>query len=94
MTGLGDWLLMMEETCLRAGKLREYLEKDKQRVLRRMETMEEDRILTNIQPMWEEKLPCGWIADDDPISEGMTAVGGFPVTTHHSQYPLVGEGGN
>ena len=30
VTGLGDWLLMMEEICLRAGKLRESLEKDKQ----------------------------------------------------------------
>jgi hypothetical protein len=56
-----------------------------------MDTMEDDRILTNIQPMWEKSFQ---MTDDDPISEGMTAVGGFPVTTHHSQYPLVGEGGN
>jgi predicted nucleotidyltransferase len=56
---LGDWLRRTEKVCHRAGELRKYLDVYKQRMLRRMETFEEDQILTDIQPMWEEKLPCG-----------------------------------
>ena len=93
ITNVGDWLGRMEEICLRAGKLRSYLEMDKLRMLRRMETLEEDRILTNIQSMWEEKLPCVWkVQDEDPILDGGKPSGaGYPVTTPHSRNP--GEGG-
>ena len=56
----------------------------KLRMLRRMETLEEDQILTNIQAMWEEKLPCGWKADEDPIPDSGRALGaGYPVIKPH-----------
>ena len=67
---------------------------DKLRMLRRMETLEEDQILTDIQPMWGEKLPCGLkeVEDEDPIPDGGKHSGaGYPVTTPHSRDP--GEGG-
>ena len=91
---IGDWLGRMEKVCQRAGELRRYLGMDKLRMLRRMETLEEDQILNDIQPMWEEKLPCGWkeIEDEDPIPNGGKPSGaGYPVTTPHSRDP--GEGG-
>ena len=59
-----------------------------------METLEEDQILTDIQPMWEEKLPCGWkeVENEDPVPDGGKPSGaGYPVTTPHSRDP--GEGG-
>jgi hypothetical protein len=69
---LEDWLRRTEKVCHRAGELRKYLDLDKQRMLRRMETFEEDQILTDIQPMWVEKLPCGWkeVEDEDSIPDG------------------------
>ena len=44
VTGLGGWLLRMEDICLRVVILKIYLEMDKLRKLRRMETLEEDRV--------------------------------------------------
>ena len=61
---------------------------DKLRMFRRMETLEEDQILANLQSMWEEKLPCSWKADEDTIPDGE----GYPVTTPHSRDPLMGDG--
>ena len=91
---LGDWLRKTEKVCQRAGELGKYLDMDKQRMLRRMQTFEEDQILTDIQPMWEEKLPCGWkeSKEEDPIPDGGKPSGeGYPITTPHSWDP--GEGG-
>ena len=57
-------------------------------MFRRMETLEKDQILTNIQSMWKGKLPCGWKADEDPIPGDKRVVGaGHPVTTPHSRVP-------
>ena len=33
MVGLGDYLMVMEEMCLRAGELRKHLEKDRKIIL-------------------------------------------------------------
>jgi hypothetical protein len=47
----------------------------------------EDPILTDIQPMWGEKLPCGWkVEDEDLIPDGgKHSLAGYPVTTPHSR---------
>ena len=53
---IGDWLERMEKVCQRAGELRSYLVME--RMLRRMETLEEDQIMTNVggkAPMWLER---------------------------------------
>ena len=86
---------------------RKYLDMDKQRMLRRMETFGEDQILTDIWPMWEEKLSCGWIEgrdedlipdggiegrDEDPIPDGGKPEGaGHPFNKPHSRDPSEGE---
>ena len=54
---LGTWLEGMEKSCLSAGKLRSALNYDKQRVLRRMETLDLDNILTDIQPWLSLEVP-------------------------------------
>ena len=48
---------MMWGVCVRAGKLSKQLEKDKMRMIRRMETFEQDRILEDIHTIWEEIYP-------------------------------------
>jgi hypothetical protein len=91
---LGDWLGMTEDVCQRAGELKKYLDMDKQRMLRRMETFGEDQILTDIWPMWEEKLPCGWIEgrDENSIPDGGKPEGaGHPFNKPHSRDPSEGE---
>ena len=46
---LGDWLGRMEKVCQSAGELSRYLDMDKLRMLRRMETLEKNLIQTDIQ---------------------------------------------
>ena len=52
---------MTEDVCQRAGELRKYLDMDKQRMLRRMETFGEDQIVTDIWPRWRGILSTNLI---------------------------------
>ena len=54
---LGIWMEMAEGRCKRAGDLKKQLEKDKARLLRRMETLDMDKILTDLPTWWEKNLP-------------------------------------
>ena len=61
MTG---WWNMAEGMCLMAGNLRMRLEKDTARVLRRMEGMGIDRILSDSQDWW--KRARAWVGVENP----------------------------
>ena len=50
---LGLWWEVSEGMCQRAGRLKKILELDKQRVLRRMETLELDRIISDLPAWWK-----------------------------------------
>ena len=54
---LGICLARMEGICLRAGELRKHLEFDKMRMVRRMDTLEQDNILMDIHNNLEEQQP-------------------------------------
>ena len=58
-----------------------------------MESKDDDIMLTNVQPIWVEKLPCGWITADDLIPDDERVLGvGYPNTTPHSWNPREGGG--
>ena len=79
---LGICLERMEGICLRAGRLRKHLEFDKMRMVRRMDTLEQDNILMDIHNILDEQQPgvedgggahTEVAADqmmDDPVPEG------------------------
>ena len=56
---------MIEGGCLKAGILRRRLDNDRARVLRRMEVMDIDRILSDSQGWW--KIALAWV-DNPPQS--------------------------
>jgi hypothetical protein len=59
----------------------------------RMESKDEDIMLTNVQPIWEEKLQCGWIAVDDLKPDDSRVLGaGYPTTAPHSRDQREGGG--
>ena len=49
---LGVWLDTMEGICMRAGSLMKRLEKDRERVVRKMDNLEQERILLEMQAWW------------------------------------------
>ena len=74
---LGTWLEMAEGRCMRAGKLKSLLKKDQERMIRRMETLEEDQLLESLGTWWskvliipEEQLLGGGAADLKGLAEG------------------------
>ena len=79
---LGICLERMEGMCMRAGRLRKQLEFDKMRMVRRMDTLEQDNILMDIHNILDEQQPgvedgggahIEVAADqmmDDPVPEG------------------------
>ena len=102
---LGSCLARMEDICLRAGELRKYLEFDKLRMARRMETLKEDNILLDIRNILGEQqsgaedgggTPTEIAADqlrEDSVPDGWREPGaGYPITTPHRQATLVGRG--
>ena len=54
---LGICLERMEGICIRAGRLRKHLEFDKMRMVRKMDTLEQDNILMDIQNILDEQQP-------------------------------------
>ena len=90
---LGICLAMMEGVCARAGKLRKQLEKDKLRMIRRMETFEQDRILADIHTILEEIYPPLGGNTGESLPDGKSAQGaGHPITTPHTRDPLAEKG--
>ena len=53
---LGICLERMEGICLRAGRLRKHLEFDNMKMVRRMETLEQDNILMDILNIVDEHV--------------------------------------
>ena len=54
-----EWWEMAEGRCLTVGTLRRRLDRDTARVLRRMELMDIDRILSDSQDWW--KIALAWV---------------------------------
>ena len=54
---LGIYLERMEGICMRAGRLRKQLEVDTMRMVRRMDTLEQDNNLMDILNILDEQQP-------------------------------------
>ena len=63
---MSGWWQMAEGMCTRAGNLRKKLDKDIVSDLRRIEVMEEDGILSDIQDWW--RRPLSWVGVENPHS--------------------------
>jgi hypothetical protein len=85
---IGYCLTVMEGICQRAGVLMKKLEHDKRRVLRRMESLEHDTIISDLPSLWEaetEELPEGRRESVEFVHEDRNSlVAGHPRKTPHS----------
>ena len=68
---IGIWLDRVEGICLRAGNLKRRLDKDNERVIRMLSTLEQDGTLLEIRNLW--KLEPGEDSKDPHLEEGLGA---------------------
>ena len=73
MVEMTEWWNMAEESCHRVGTLRRRLEKERASVLRRMEVLDSDKILSDSQAWWKTAL--AWIRNPPQSPKTLNARG-------------------